>query len=516
MDGAAGGGEHTAVAPARPRAAGRVAALFVLPYVVLALVWVFANPAGAAPDENDHLVKALGLARLDIGTQGPPAAADAPLGDVRNDSIARIVRIPARLDPSGLVCFQFRPDVSAACQADGIMTGDDEVAVRTTLGSYPPFLYPVLGAATWLGDSAADAIRWGRLAVLLLSAPLLWLACRHLARWLGPPALLGVALGVTPMAVFCMGVLGTSAFEILGALCWGAAVVVYRWRPESLEAPSTWWLLLVGGLALVLSRQLGVVTLAVLAVLLLALGAWRPVLDALRRGWWLAWATVGLLAAACVAIAVWEVGYDHPVLLGPWLSVGGAQAFLDLLPQLVQEGVGRFGWLDVRPPEAMNLVWFAGVVALVVAGFVCGQRRDRVVLGSLLGVGLVVCVATYTRVFWPIGAGLQGRHVLPLLLTVPVWAGAVVAGRVPRWLLGAGCVVLPAVVLGGLALNAQRYAVGLVPGLGLRWFLPEAAWTPPLGWWPWLLLALAGCVGLGLTWWRTLRPDDERENAEVR
>lgn len=490
---------------ARPRTAGRLAALFVLPYLLLGVVWVFANPAGAAPDENDHLVKALGLARLDIGAPGPPAAADAPLGDVRNASIARIVQIPARLDPSGLVCFQFRPDVTAACQAAGVRAGDEQVAVRTTLGSYPPFLYPVLGAVARLGSTASEAILLGRLTVLLLSVPLLWLACRQLVRWLRPPALLGVSVGVTPMAVFCLGVLGTSSFEILGALCWAAVVTTYRGRPECLDDAATWWTLLIGGVALVLSRQLGIVTLGVLAVLLLALGAWRPVLSALRARHWLPWASVALLTVACLAVGVWEVGFDHPVLLGPWLSVDGARAFVGVLPQLVQEGVGRFGWLDVRPPDAVNLVWFAAVAGLLVAGLVRGDRRDRVVLTSLLSVGLLVCVATYTRVFWSIGAGLQGRHVIPLLLVLPLWAGAVLAGRVPRWLVGTGCVALPGVLLAGLLLNAQRYAVGLDPARGLWWWLPDAQWSPPLGWWPWLALSVAACALLGWTWWRTSR-----------
>ena len=39
----------------------------------------------------------------------------------------------------------------------------------------------------------------------------------------------------------------------------------------------------------------------------------------------------------------------------------------------MQEGVGRFGWLDVRPPWEVNLVWFAVAVALVVTAVVVGD-----------------------------------------------------------------------------------------------------------------------------------------------
>src|SRR5690348_4636015 len=94
----------------------RLAAAFVLPYLLLGLVWALANPAIAAPDEDAHLVKALGMARFDIGVPGPPAADPASLGAVRNASITRVVEIPARLDPAGYACFFFRPDVTAGCQ----------------------------------------------------------------------------------------------------------------------------------------------------------------------------------------------------------------------------------------------------------------------------------------------------------------------------------------------------------------------------------------------------------------
>ena len=65
-------------------------------------------------------------------------------------------------------------------------------------------------------------------------------------------------------------------------------------------------------------------------------------------------------------------------------------------------------------------------------------------------------------------------------------------------------VALPLVVLIGLYLNAKRYAVGLGPDSGPRWFVPAAEWSPPLGWYPWLVLGVAGTVALGVAWVRTM------------
>ena len=160
----------------------RIVALFVLPYVLLGLWWALANPAIAAPDEDAHLVKALGMARFDIGVPGPPAADPNNLGEVRNASITRVVEIPGPLDPAGYTCFIFHAEATAACQPTTPRTTEGDVAASTTLGAYPPFLYPVAGWVASLGSDPASADRLGRLVVLAASVLLLWLACAHVVR----------------------------------------------------------------------------------------------------------------------------------------------------------------------------------------------------------------------------------------------------------------------------------------------------------------------------------------------
>ncbi|HVD63540.1 MAG TPA: DUF2142 domain-containing protein [Lapillicoccus sp.] len=489
-------------------AARRVVAVFVLPYVLLGLVWALANPAMAGPDEDAHLVKALGMTRFDIGTPGPPAADSSDLGEVRNASISRVVEIPVRLDPTGYRCFAFRAEATAACQPSLPSTTDGDVAARTNVGAYPPFLYPVAGAAANLGSDPVSATRLGRLVVLAASTVLLWLACWHLVRWLGSRSLLGLAVLLTPMAVFCFGILNTSALEILGATGMAAVVAVHGRRPEALTYASSQATVLVCGTALVLSRQLGLITLAVLTGLLLLLGGWRTVWSGLRAGRPVTWAAVAAPGLAALAVGGWELRYDHPALLGPWVSPDSLRGFLAQLTQLLQESIGRFGWLDVRPPSAVNLVWFAAALALVVTALVLGDRRDRTVLIAMLLIALVVSYVTYARVFSPIGAGLQGRHVLPILAVVPIWSGVVLAERLRPRVLGiavrAGAIALPLVVVAGLYLNAMRYAIGLGPDEGPVWFVPAAQWSPPLGWYPWLVLSVTGAVLLGVTWVRVL------------
>ena len=129
------------------------------------------------------------------------------------------------------------------------------------------------------------------------------------------------------MAVFCLGMLNTSAVEILGATGMAAVVAVYGRRPESLARSGTQAMVLVSGTALVLSRQLGIVTMAVLTLLLLVLGGWRDVWAGLRERRAVTWAAVLVPAVSTVAVAVWELRYDHPVLLGPWVSGDSFRGF---------------------------------------------------------------------------------------------------------------------------------------------------------------------------------------------
>ena len=204
--------------PPRPRAADqvpqRLVALFVLPYLVLGLVWVLANPAMAAPDEDAHLVKALGMARFDIGAPAPATTPAGDLGAVRNASITRVVEIPARLNPAGYACFFFQPDVTSGLPA-GRGGGDRGCGRRThdarshTRRSSTP---------RWAGPPASAATRRpppGSAGSSSSPSPRSCCGSRaeHLVRWLGPRSLVGVAVLLTPMAVFCTGILNTSAAD---------------------------------------------------------------------------------------------------------------------------------------------------------------------------------------------------------------------------------------------------------------------------------------------------------------
>ena len=138
----------------------------------------------------------------------------------------------------------------------------------------------------------------------------------------------------------------------------------------------------------------------------------------------------------------------------------------------------REQWMQLMPGER-RLVRLARRAAalrrqprLVRRGGRAGRHRrsssataaTAIVLLGVLLVALVVSYVTYSRVFFGINAGLQGRHVLPIFALVPIWSGVVVAERLRPRLFAVGvrvaAVALPLVVLIGLYLNAQAVCGG--------------------------------------------------------
>ena len=354
-----------------------------------------------------------------------------------------------------------------------------------------------MGLSANLADTPALAFGAARGVTLIETSLLLWLACTHLLRWLGRDALVGVSVALTPMAVFCMAIVNTSGLEIFGALGVVSVVVVASRHPGSLKESRTQVTLLISGMALVLSRQLGVLTMGELVLLMLAMGGCRPVWELLRRPRPLFLATVAALGTSTLVVALWEWKFDHVANVGPWTSGGALASFTRYFPHLTNSGVGVFGWFDTPMPIWSLLLW--QVLLMVVAGmaFIEGRRGDRWALAVTTTVTMVVAYLLYATLFYPVHSGVQGRHMIPLFLIVPVLSGVVITERLGRRglarLFAVVAILVPVLQLLGLYVNARRYAVG-VQSQAPFIFFDHARWAPALGWYPWFGIGVVGSV----------------------
>jgi hypothetical protein len=495
-----------------PLRAERLPWLLIAAYALLSAAWVFGNPPGAAPDEPSHYLKALAAGRgqwlgrpvSPLPDWQPPPPYDRPEAKTNPaqrqwlQQTTRAVDVPSALAPGAFACNAFRPDASAAC-----LGTPAAASVETSVAEYPPFLYALPGLLMRTAQDAPRALLLGRLVSAALS--LGFLAGAVFVLWSArAPALslLGMLVAVTPMVLFLTSGISANGAEIASGLCFFAALLRLTRAPS---APPAVWVALIASVAvLILSRQLGPLWVVLGGVLFVsALGA--------RAGWARVWRggrtarlVLPAVGAAIALSVVWELAVRaaSPMQVArlPSDLAGTLGELRWLVPALVQQGMGIFGWLDADMPFAGYLVWTAMVLMLLGAAFRVGSRHDRWTLVTMIAAGLLLTVAVSALLMRPIGFRPQARQLLPVAVALPLVAGEVLFRQGPRFpSLRLGNLVFFFALLGGAVnglgwyANAHRHAVG-VSGPWL--FLGQAQWSPPLGWFPWLLAVALGSLAL--------------------
>jgi Predicted membrane protein (DUF2142) len=462
-----------------------------------------ANPPGASPDEPASLERALAVSDGQLLGSRPkyPLPAVNPAEEQRRE-LTRVARLPAELVPSpSFGCNAMRPEVPAGCPGTGAGTAlpppaGGEVDVSVYRATYQPYPYFLPGMAARLGSDADEASRLARVPGALVSLALVFGAIWLL--WVpgvGGISLLGLLVALTPMALFCWSTtVSGSGPEIAGGICATAAVLrLARGGP----LPRGFWALAAAAIvALTTSRPLGPLFLVLAVAFPVALLGVSAVRRRIAEGGRTAMAALLVMALAGAASVGWQVAVDtgsptHFDQVGTFITH-------DVFPSY-QELFGVFGWIDTD----MNLLAYAILAALagalLVIGFQLATARQRRLLLVLLVVP--VGVGVFASAFIEPGLGrVQGRWLLPVAVAAPLLAGEALlrnrerlAALLPSWTLPAAALLVAAVQAQAWLVNAHRHAVGVN---GPRNFLADPAWSPPLGWGPWLALAIAGAAGI--------------------
>jgi hypothetical protein len=453
---------------------------------LLFTAWVVATPPGGVSDEPSHLVKA---AALSIGhVQGSPVAYTS-IGTWPQSKIdwtsrtARILQVP----PGYAGCNGFTVPVSGPC-GPGSQQLDRPLPPGTSVSyvaTYPPFAYvpAAIGVriASALGQGPYAGLIAARAADALVALLFLAGAGRLLRRRDGGdlPVLAGASLAITPLVVLTGAQVGDSGLEITGALCFAAGLLRLAGpRPADLSPRAAWTWTGLGGLALVGARPLGPVFLVLITALVLMLRG-RRLLRATRLTPWAAGIAAVALAAATLASLTWEFTVEpHPhVSLGTVLA-NVPHGFAQLLG-VADMWVGRLGWIAVRLPLFLVVIWLLLIAALVAAAARVGTRRERATLAVTVVLALLTSVGVWAGV---IGATspqfvMQARYVIPVLSMVPLVAVDVLREHLgeleARW--GARPMVVAAAVLVFVGVGqATAFETGVTAF--------REQWQPPLHW----------------------------------
>ena len=476
--------------------------LVLLGWILLSVAWIFGNPPFAGPDERSHYLRALevGDGRL-ITERRPDLARGENERQVEwNRQFTYEARVPGGLGPPDHECWTSRSETDAAC-IDGFRPPPAAFTTVMPVGNYQPLPYFLPGVAARAAGSPGSANRLARVLNALIALGLLWIALRM--AWspdAGAISLLGLVVAVTPMAIFCGSMLNGSGPEIAAAIAFGCGLLRLRREPSCARSPSVWAAIGVAGAVLALTRTLGPGYLVLVAAAALATGGYRLPWEFVRGRGRAAMAALAAIAAAIVLNRVWERAH------GPEATTGFAnlRAVLDEAVgewwRASSELVGKFGYLEYRLPAIVYVAWFAAGFALVAAATAVARRRERIALAATVGVALVLPMLMWIYAIRQTGFGLQGRYVLPALVAVPLVAGELVRAhaaalgeRLRRALLTAIPLTAAAAHLVAFYWAARRAAVGTD---GPLVFLGDSGWSPPLGWLPWLALALLGSLAL--------------------
>jgi len=396
------------------------------------------------------------------------------------------------LDPLPYTCQTGAGEASAAC-LNRAVPAHTAATLATGVGNYQPLPYLLPAAAMRASNSAPAALRLARSAGAFVALLLLALALFALYDPANPVlSVLGLLLAVTPMTIFCGAMLNGSGMEIAGATAFLACLLRVM-RTPSRRA----WLFAAAasGAVLALSRPASPLWLA---TGLLVVAAWTGARHFGRsiagsRGWL---AAAGVVVIAVVLNRIWEALYGSHVPIDSGQLRAGVVAGFHQWWRALPELVGKFGYIDVKLPLALPVIW---LLLLVLVAAARGSRRDRVVLGALLAALVVLPPVFYALFTRPTGFGLQGRQLLPAAVALPLLAGE--ACYLARERLGAATtrllswLVLPVVGIIQVAAwytDAKRFAVG---ASGPVWFASHASWNPPLGWGIWLAVVLAALFG---------------------
>ena len=490
-----------------------VSFLFV---TILGVLWGLANPPFSGPDEPAHVIRANAVdhGQLTGDEQSPKRTAPPGTQDLL------VVRAPSIYGSTNEACFAFQKEVPASCLLFEGPSHDTDLP--TSSARHPPAYYAVVGVVSWLHRPGTGVVYLMRFVGALITGAFVATAITVLRRSAAPTLVsAGLLLALTPMVLFLSGVVNPSVPEIAASLAfWVAGLVLVSGSHERVDKRLI-TVMGISGCTLALSRQLGPLWLALIALAMLAMTSRQLLSNLVRSNWVRLWA--GLAVASAFSQLLWDAIVRPLEVVSPGQNRTHFET-ADVLRSVLgasfnrdREMIGRFGWLDTPAPTLTWLPWLAAVGFFVFLALMWARRRDVVILvGLLIAIILVPALlesSQYDNVggfFW------QGRYTLPLAVGLPILATIVLASTERgrrfanrRLLFAIGIVVSVAHVL-AFAQNLRRYSVGY-DGAIQFWKNPQ--WSPPVS--PALLTIGYTIVVIGFVWWVLAAAGSAGEHADA-
>jgi hypothetical protein len=161
---------------------------------------------------------------------------------------------------------------------------------------------------------------------------------------------------------------------------------------------------------------------------------------------------------------------------------------------LLDQAVGNFGWLDAPMPKIALLIICVLYGVVIAAGVVAGSARARVAMIALCLLIVVIVIVLDVNYYSMLRSfGAQGRHIVPLLIGLPIIAATSFPWK-RKWELATASIWGLVMVWAGLG-ALRRYTVGINGDNAMEMFA-NRAWNPVLGFWPTVMMLILSTLAV--------------------
>ena len=439
----------------------------------LMLVWSFLTPLFAGPDEPANFIRSAAVVRGEWVGESYPVS-------IEKQYWTTYVQIDPQFGTANEIasCFAFHP-AQPGC---GIALEDAsvvDVPTWTMMGRYPPLPFVFSGIGTVFGATSLSA-HVARAMTSFVCA--LLIACSAYAIMRRKQSLLGLLVALTPGTIFLASAMNTSAIEICSAIAlWSILPSIHQGQVSDRIIQ---YAFIVAGVMLIATRPIGIVMYVIVSIISwLTFGSTRFIAFIKTNK-----VALSIHALTATFMTWWYVAvYSHQT--SPSLTTGSKKASLatqinqslNHIPELLDQVVGNFGWLDAPIPR--GALWLYGIFFTVLIAASLSQLGKRHALMLFLLTITVICssiaidINYYAMLGW---FGAQGRHIAPILVGIPLLVGAKVGfGRRIQIAIVTGWSM--AMVWAGLG-ALRRYTVG-INGPNAFTMRNNRTWNPTGGFW---------------------------------
>jgi hypothetical protein len=305
----------------------------------------------------------------------------------------------------------------------------------------------------------------------------------------------GVLLAILPGTVFLASTMNPSALEICAAIALWAIIpsIVARDHTRFNEL-----MFGVAGALLILTRAIGPVLYVLIVALSYVAAKQRRSLATILRQYRSVMAVHGVafLFAGWWYLNIYSFQTNNLLSEGiPSISLHSQiDQAVRHIPTLLDQAVGNFGWLDAPMPRGALSIAVALYCVVLVGGIIAGSAGTRISMIALCLVTILVVIVLDVNYYSMLRSfGAQGRHIVPLLVGLPIIASSSFAWK-HNWEVFAVGIWGLVMVWAGLG-ALRRYTVGINGDNAMDMFT-DRAWNPVLGFWPTLMMLVLSTMAV--------------------